>query len=796
MFLLTAFERRSGAGARASRLRRWALRALVVCGWLLSFGKAAVAAPRGAAEWAAKPAWVQEIAPDYTTPVDQEATRNGRYTLLGDTRIRLGPGKVERYSRHVDMAVTQAGVAALGELEIEFSPQYQQLRLHRAALLRAGRVIDQTKLASLRMIEQEPDSADRVYSGTITALLVLSDVRPGDVVDVSYSIIGSNPILGGRFAGHVRLGASSKARQIHVQVESAAGRPTLHWAVRGSAKAPRDSVIDGQRVLTWELTDVAPRPNEDRIPADYAAPAELELSEFADWGEVAAWADQLYPKAPHPTLTAKANELRAAAPDLATAVVRAIRFVQDDVRYLSISLGPHSVKPHDPKMIFGQRFGDCKDKSYLLVELLRALGVEAHVALADSDLRGHLRESLPSPFAFDHVIAVIELNGKRHYVDATWSFQGGTLDQIAPPDLGAVLVIAAGNRELSEVPMPTATGPTISAETEFEVSESGSASLNVITTYRGDDADDLRARLASKSQTDLSHEYLNFYEKAFPGVALKDPLQIRDLRDEDVISVGESYLIPEFWRNAERHLLPDIIWDYLLAPDSRRREAPLYLANRVWIREVQRVQLPFEPRPDPSDRVFDDPAARVTRTVSYDGRTVSASHEYRSFADVVPLSALPAHLQFLTRARSEVGLDLEKQAESSPATVRARRVSTEASGWPLTPLVTLLVVGAMVVVGVVALGVLAKRRSRKRNFKKRQQGLRGELPQNPERAPSLTAALSLFTRSACACGAGLSGAAVEITELSFQERTLHAARAECAACGALRRAYFELEEAE
>lgn len=792
---MTAFGRSSGVNEWLGSFLIRALRAFVGFCWLLSWSATASAAPRGTAQWAPTPTWVQEIAPDYATPVDPQATRGGTYTLLEDTRIRLSAARVERYSRHVDVAVTQAGVGALGEVQIEFSPDYQQLRLHRASLVRDGRVIDQTKLASVRMIEQELGSADRVYSGTLTALLVLSDVRPGDAVDVSYSVIGSNPILGGRYAGHVRLGADSTARRIHVLVESAVSRPALHWAVRGSAPAPQDTVIGGERFLTWDLRDVAPRPEEDRIPADFTAPARLELSEFANWREVAIWANGLYPQAPHPTLTAKASELRAAAPDLETAVLRAIRFVQDDVRYLSISLGPHSVKPHDPKAIFGQRFGDCKDKSYLLVELLRALGVQAHVALADSDLREHLRESLPSPFAFDHVIAVIELNGKQHYVDATWSSQGGTLDTIMPPDLGAVLVIAAESSELSEVPMPVPSAATVSSESHFQVSASGSATLKVTTTFLSDDADLLRSRLASKSQTDVSREYLNFYEKAFSGVTLESALQIRDLRDEDVITVVESYRIPEFWRNGERHLLPDVIWDYLLAPEAMRRETPLYLADRVWIREIQRVSLPFEPERAPSDRVLVDPAARLTRVVDYDGRTVSSTHEYRSLASVVPLSGLSQHLQFLSQARSEVGLDLERRddiresrREEAIAASSARLPSAEANWWPTTLLVTFI---AALVIGFWR---LALRRLPARDSRSRHRAKPGELPHNPQSASSLTAALSSFTRTACACGAGLSGDEVEIIELSFQERTLHAARAECSSCGALRRTYFELEE--
>ena len=767
-----------------------------MCSLLLTSTVSAFAQARATARWAPKPKWVDEVAVDYAAPAAGEAMRDGTATLLADTRIRLTASGVERYSRHVDLAVNQAGVSALGELQIEFSPEYQHLVLHRAALIRAGQIIDETKIASLRMLDQEPDSANRVYSGAATALLVLSDVRPGDAVDVSYTVSGSNPILGGRYAGHVRLGADAPARHIHVEISSAVSRPPLHWSVRGAAPAPRDVTVDGQRSLTWDLKDVQPRPDEDRIPSDFAAPPELELSEFANWSEVATWATSLYPPAPDAALEAKAKQLRASAPDLETAVLHAIHFVQDDVRYLSISLGPHSVKPHVPKVILGQRFGDCKDKSYLLVELLRELGVEAHVALADSELRAHLRESLPSAFAFDHVITVIDLQGKRYYVDATWAFQGGTLGHLAPPDVGAALVVAPTSTELSDVPEPPLLAPPLSALSEYQVDGSGSATMTVTTTYLGEEADGQRARLASKSEADVSHAYLNFYEKAFPGIALGKPLQVRDDRDSDVVTFVETYSIPAFWRSDARSLVPDLIWDYLVPPDSQRRETPLFLSNRVWIREVQRITLPFDPEPDPSEQRFEDPAARVTRSLSYDERVVSATHEYRSFADAVPLAGLAHHLQFLADARKQVGLDLAKREESADSNTgntlaarSARRLSDDkANWWPFTLLACGVLGAALALVRVM------RRLANRRRPAQARAGARGDLPQNARHAHSLSDAVRDFTRSACSCGAELPPDAVELAELSFQDRTLHAARAVCSTCGTLRRAYFELPE--
>lgn len=771
------------------------LQACSVCIGLLVWLRVAHAETRAVARFAPRPAWVEDIAPDLA-PVDANGARDGVYALLDDTRIRLSPTGVERYHRRVRQAVNQAGVQTLGELEIEYAPEYQHLYLHRAALLRNGRVIDETGRVTLRIIEQERESENRVYSGSVSALLVLSDVRPGDIVDVAYSLNGSNPILKGRFAGHVSLGAATRVRRLHVEVSSAKSRPALHWAVRGSAPAPSDADFDSQRVLTWDLADVAPAPQDDRIPASFAVPALLTLSEFGSWSEVATWAAALYPAAPDRTLTEKARELRAAAPDLRSAVLAAIRFVQDDVRYLSISLGPHSVQPHLPSAIFRQRFGDCKDKSYLLVELLRALGVEAHAALADSDLREHLRESLPSPFAFDHVITRIELEGQAFWVDATWSHQGGRLGSIAPPDVGVALVVGPDTTRLEDVPQTPLSAPTRSTESHYLVDPDGHGTLNVATTYVGDAADYMRGELASQSALDLGHEYLNFYAKEFPGIDQKDPLDIQDQRDDDVLKISESYLIPEFWRDDKRTLVPDLIWNYLVAPGVTRRQAPLALSHPIWIRETAHVVLPFSVQYDPEERTLTDAAATLLRRVDFADHTATMTHEYKSLASEVPLAGLAHHLQFLAEARKVAGIDLENEATPSAAPVSdaatppARPRSEEANWWPLMALLATLGLG----VGLV--WRFARQGRKKRAFLRKRDGASGELPSNAQSFSSLAAAQSAFTRSPCACGTPFDEDAIEFARLSYRERTLHVARARCASCHELKRAYFELPEGE
>ena len=59
----------------------------------------------------------------------------------------------------------------------------------------------------------------------------------------------------------------------------------------------------------------------------------------------------------------------------------ALQFVQNKIRYVSLSFGSNAYHPHHPDEVLQNRYGDCKDKSLLLLSLLRAAGIQAWPAL-------------------------------------------------------------------------------------------------------------------------------------------------------------------------------------------------------------------------------------------------------------------------------------------------------------------------------------------------------------------------------------------------------------------------------
>ncbi|UUZ53095.1 transglutaminase domain-containing protein [Massilia sp. H-1] len=120
----------------------------------------------------------------------------------------------------------------------------------------------------------------------------------------------------------------------------------------------------------------------------------------------------------------------------------ALHWVQNEIRYFSLSIGENAQRPHAPDVVLKRRYGDCKDKSYLLISLLRELGVTARPVLLSADAPRVNAKLLATSTWFNHVIVQITLDGRDYYVDPTRSNQPEPLATMptAFPD-AAVLVV-------------------------------------------------------------------------------------------------------------------------------------------------------------------------------------------------------------------------------------------------------------------------------------------------------------------------------------------------------------------
>ena len=110
---------------------------------------------------------------------------------------------------------------------------------------------------------------------------------------------------------------------------------------------------------------------------------------------------------PSPEITAKAQDLIAGAPDFYTKLSRITEYIQKNIRYFIVSAASADGRRTHAADIYRNRYGDCKDKTTLLIAMLHAVGIRAYYLHVDSE-RGVIDPAAPSLIG-NHMITAIEL---------------------------------------------------------------------------------------------------------------------------------------------------------------------------------------------------------------------------------------------------------------------------------------------------------------------------------------------------------------------------------------------------
>lgn len=97
-------------------------------------------------------------------------------------------------------------------------------------------------------------------------------------------------------------------------------------------------------------------------------------------------------------------------------------FVSRDIRYVSFSRGENSHQPHSIEDTLSRRYGDCKDKSALMMAMLREQGYQPYAVLVATDREKVENLQVPSHRYFDHMVVCIEDGEEERCFDATDSY--------------------------------------------------------------------------------------------------------------------------------------------------------------------------------------------------------------------------------------------------------------------------------------------------------------------------------------------------------------------------------------
>lgn len=567
----------------------------------------------------------------------------------------------ETFIHCVRQILNVAGVQNGSTLKIDFNPGYQTLTLHWARLWRGTNHLERLEADKVRLVRQERDLEEHLLNGEQTAVLVMDDVRIGDIVDYAYSLKGANPVFNGRFSDAVRVQLEETVERLLTRVLWPSPRriySKTHNCITAPAVVPNKEFTE----CVWDARQVPGFHQEDSLPVWCDPEPWVQLSEFKTWAEVNRWALTLFQNnSPLSQELAKKIGEWKQLPNREQQVLAALRFVQDEVRYFGIEIGVSTEKPADPAAVFSRRFGDCKDKSLLFVTLARALGIEAYPVLVNTQLRRTIEDWQPTADCFDHCISVVQLDGQTYWVDPTAGYQRGPLAMHYLPDYGRGLVISPRTTALSVIPQTTGLPLTVTTEYFSLSGKSGSSDLKVITLATGRDADRLRETFANTKRSDIEKNFTHFYADAYPGTRMAAPIEVQDNELENRFQTTEFYTIDQAWIKSDGdgkyhcQFYPFTITAFNKKPVDTQRKLPLavdFPAHEILRTEIT---LPVSFAFERESKSILDPAFSFRKQSHHVGNKLTLEYEYQSLSDFVPPNRTDEYLQNLDKLSKCLG---------------------------------------------------------------------------------------------------------------------------------------------
>ena len=470
------------------------------------------------------------------------------------------------------------------------------------------KVLDKSGVESFSTIEFPFEPLDeQVYVNTLTVTDAQGKtVSTGNVNDYYVLDNGRDETAGNKRTLYIPVSGLQPGCVLEMMMtrRDRAKPETMRWTeyfLGGGYAAAASSLFlsgDIERVKHSASTNLQPRRIDGGLAWTQTAPAayyweplQEELSKFlpavylsdadATWKKesqeyLAALAGYLTPEGSVEALARKLTQNAATQSDKIAALTRCL---QTDYTYKAIEFGRRARIPQRVAQIVENKYGDCKDHSLLLMQMLNAVKIPASLTLVRSS--SSLRADLPSMDQFDHMIVCVTDGGKNKFYDCTDKDSDLVSGAPAWLDGKEVLVLDPKDPRIVKVSNATPAAPEIAVDRRLAVGEDGAISATEETTMTGDTAARYR-RLLKDVEPDRRKQYME-RQLSFQNADMRlNTLDLTNLEQiEKPFIIKCEYKIQRAFKKLDETMLGTLTaaWEHdrLKSYRSEKRETPFRL---------------------------------------------------------------------------------------------------------------------------------------------------------------------------------------------------------------------------
>ncbi len=664
-------------------MRRLAL--LKLMSWCLFPGLLPVSAGAASPVWrvAARAAWVQDVPAGAAQPLHD---RQIRVTAEGDDRYEhtLLPLTADQAAEHAP------------QLTVSVDPRFQELEIHALRLTHAAADPKVFTSAQIRQFIKtraaETDPRRLALNPLQQISLQIPGIKTGDVLECEYTVHSQAAHFAGVIAGHYASqwlsGGAQPLRWERLRVLWPRDR-NLQYRISPAAAAgtPQIRNATGELEILWR-DEVAPVLEPD-TPRWFSPQSVVQLSDFSDWTQVSRLLAAQY------GASDTVDQAPSGPPATPQMVLDALRLVQDKIHAFNVGAGPFL--PTEPAALLQRGFGDSRDLARLLLSVLRRLGVDAQVALADTHRGALLDEALPSPYILDAALVLVRSGTTRYWINPAAPGPATQLPTTDTADLRHALLIAPRDGKVALLPPPPPDSWLRSVRQQFDLHAGNAqpATLTVTTQFQGGWAQAVRADLFGQSPAQLQLTQVQSVAQDYPDASPDGDVRLQELAARQTLELTARFRLPRPFgdpRHPQFSFFAEGLADTVEPRDDTTRHLPLSVPWPLQLEQHISASLPPDLRVLPGRSVVENPAFRYEREVRFTRGRLDITHSYVALSDHVDPADYSRYLTANAQVYALLGLQVRPD---EPGWRRA--LDWLGDYW-------LLIIATVAVIGTLALG--------------------------------------------------------------------------------------------
>ena len=426
-----------------------------------------------------------------------------------DSYVFDGDGKSVRKSYFAYKVLSQRGAENWDEFSVHWEPWHDQKPTVRVRVISADGTVHALDPKTLKD-ETATDEEDKVYSDARVLRGPLPAISVGALVEEEDTVAETAPFFAAGIVQRILFGGGVPTIDSRVYLDV----PSTLKLKYESQLLPDVKIAraenDGRIHVNFQQGPMAAlEPSEPHLPGDIPSRPSVAFSVGSDWAGVAdkyaEIVDTQISGSDLKSVVSQATQGKNTREEKAAALQE---YLSKQVRYTGVEFGDAAIVPHSPEQTLKHQYGDCKDKSSLMVALLRTAGIPAYVALLNAGSRQEIPSELPGMGLFDH--AIVYVPGEPEiWIDATDEY--ARLGQLPSADQGRLALIAKqGTTGLVRTPEFSSKENAVVELRDFYLAENGPARVVETTLPHGVYESEFRSYYADAENKEVKKQLTEY----------------------------------------------------------------------------------------------------------------------------------------------------------------------------------------------------------------------------------------------------------------------------------------------